>query len=419
MRPLAPYTTEMTDTTTPLESVAPVEPPPRTHYYPAPSARSEPPRHSRWPMALLAFGSGLLGALLVLGGLFLGGVFDDPEPVPNTTAAPAAVAAPPETVIVREVIAPEGAVGIASAVGQKVVPSIVTVEVGNGGATTDFLPVGSGSGVVFTEDGLILTNHHVIDDAVTSRVIFQDGRIYEATIIGSDELTDLAVLRIEATGLIPIDFGSTRDLSIGDRAIAIGNPLGLSGGASLTVGVVSAFDREVNTGDATPLFGMLQTDAPITNGSSGGALVNAEGQLIGITTAIGVSESGAEGIGFATPVEVVERISQQIIETGDVAHAFLGVSLQTNFEIQDDGAAVPTGAVVAGFALDGPSAAEDAGLQVNDVIVSWNGNMVRTINDLINGIRASAVGEEITLVVNRGGDNISFGVVLGERPEGV
>ncbi len=398
----------------PVTSVAPAE---RTHYYPATQPTVEPERRSRWPLALLAFGSGLLGALLVGGGLFAAGAFDDPEPAPTTTNAVAATA-PAQTVVVREVVTDGNGINIATAVGRKVVPSIVTIEVGAGNATTDFQGFGSGSGVVFSGDGIILTNHHVIEGGTTTRVIFQDGRIYEAEVIGSDELTDIAVLQIQAEGLTPIEFGATADLQIGDRAIAVGNPLGLEGGASLTVGVVSAFDREVNTGDTTPLFGMLQTDAPITNGSSGGALVDAEGKLIGITTAIGVSESGAEGIGFATPVEVVNRIVNQIIETGDVAHAFLGVSLTTSFTIQEDGAAVPAGAVVVGFA-DGVSAAADAGLQADDVILTWNGNDVRTINDLINGIRGSRVGESIFLEVDRGGEMLSFEVILGQRPEGV
>jgi S1-C subfamily serine protease len=412
VRPLDPFVSAGPGSSRRVEPVAPA---PRTYYYPAPETRQQPPQPRRWPMALLALSSGLIGALLVVGGLFVGGIFEEEEP-PPTTQAPAT--APAETIVVREVITPDGAEAVATAVGLKVVPSIVTVEVGTGNATSSFQGFGSGSGVVYSADGLILTNHHVVDGATTSRVIFQDGRIYEATIIGSDELTDLAVLQIEATGLTPIEIGSSDGLRIGDRAIAVGNPLGLQGGASLTVGVVSAFDREVDTGDLTPLFGMIQTDAPITNGSSGGALVDAEGKLIGITTAIGVSQSGAEGIGFATPVELVRRIASQIIETGDVTHAFLGVQLQPNFAIQEDGSALPTGAVVAGFG-EGDSAARDAGLQVDDVILSWDGNEVRTVNDLISGIRRSSVGEAVTLVVDRGGEQIEFEVILGERPEGV
>ena len=414
VRPIEPVATGFAAPPRPIE---PVDPAPRTHYYPAPQPVHESPRRqARWPLALLAFASGLIGALLVGGGLFVAGAFDD-EPAPTTTAGPVATA-PPGTVVVREVVPPADVATVASAVGRKVVPSIVTVEVGSGDPTSSFEAFGSGSGVVFRADGLILTNHHVIDGATTSRVIFQDGRIYAATIMGSDELTDLAVLQIEATDLTPIEFGSTVDLQIGDRAIAIGNPLGLDGGASLTVGVVSAFDREVVVGPQSRLFNMLQTDAPITNGSSGGALVNAEGRLIGITTAIGVSESGAEGIGFAIPVEVVNRIVKQIIDTGDVAHAFLGVQLRTSFVIQEDGAAVPNGAVVVGFA-EGVSAAEQAGLEVNDIIISWNGNDVGAQNDLINGIRASAVSEIITLTVDRDGEILTYDVELGERPEDV
>lgn len=419
VRPLEPSMSEAPTAETTDTPVRRAEP--RLPYYAARSESASPPPRKQWPLALLAVASGLLGALLVLGGLALGGIFDEDAAPPTTTVAPVAATAPPQTVIVREVVTEPESQGIATAVGQKVVPSIVTVEIGTGSATDDpFAAFGSGSGVVFSEDGLILTNHHVVvvDGAETSRVIFQDGRIYEATIIGSDELTDLAVLRIDATGLVPIELGATESLRIGDRAIAVGNPLGLRGGASLTVGVVSAFDREVNTGDDTPLFGMLQTDAPITNGSSGGALVDAAGRLIGITTAIGVSQAGAEGIGFATPVEVVRRIADQIIETGDVAHAFLGVQLRTNFEIQPDGSAFPTGAHVTAFA-EGPSAAEEAGLEVDDVIVAWNDNEVRTMNDLINGIRRAEVGETITLDVRRGSEFLSISVMLGERPEGV
>ncbi len=416
-RPVEPVTAGFASAPRP---VAPVEPAPRTHYYPAPPPVQESRRPARWPLALVALAAGLIGALLVGGGLFMAGALDDPPP--TTTSAPAATA-PPGTVIVREVIPPADLATVASAVGRKVVPSIVTVEVGTGDATSsDFRAFGSGSGVVFREDGLILTNHHVIDGAATgattSRVIFQDGRIYSATIMGSDQLTDLAVLQIQATNLVPIEFGSTVDLEIGDRAIAVGNPLGLEGGASLTVGVVSAFGRDVAVGSTNRLFNMLQTDAPITNGSSGGALVDAEGKLIGITTAIGVSEAGAEGIGFATPVEVVNRIAQQIIETGNVAHAFLGVQLRTSFEIQEDGAAVPNGAVVVGF-TEGESAAEQAGLEVNDIIIGWDGNEVGAQNDLINGIRSAGVGDTITLRVNREGQILSFDVLLGERPEGV
>jgi len=306
----------------------------------------------------------------------------------------------------------------ASAVGLKVVPSIVTVQVGADNAAGSFQGVGSGSGVVLDTSGSIATNHHVVDGAETVRVIFQDGRIYDAEVVGTDQLTDLAVIRIDGDGLTPIDVGSTRGLVIGDAAIAVGNPLGLTGGASLTVGVVSAFGREVQVGPAPTdrLFGMLQTDAPITNGSSGGALVDGEGRLIGITTAIGVSEAGAEGIGFAIPVELVVRITSELIERGDVRHAFLGVSLRDFLENQG-AAQIPAGAVIA--TLEPEASAEAFGLEVGDRIIAIDDTEIMTTQDVINTLRLYRVGDSATVRAIRDGVTITFDVELGERPEGI
>jgi S1-C subfamily serine protease len=179
----------------------------------------------------------------------------------------------------------------------------VTVEVSNVNSG-DFVADASGSGVVIDASGTIVTNQHVVDGALRYQVLFADGRTYTATLIGEDALTDLAVLKVETTGLTPIALGSSRAMSIGDLTIAVGSPLA-EGGPSVTVGVLSAFDRRVRTSDDSELFGLLQTDAPITRGSSGGALVDGEGRLIGITSAIAVSDVGAEGLGFAIPVEMV------------------------------------------------------------------------------------------------------------------
>ena len=357
---------------------------------------------------MLAAASGLLGAAILAIVLSVAGVLDDdPEPI----------TAPGSTVVeVREIITPaDNGAPPASSVAQKVVPSIVTVEVGNGGDAIEFNAFGSGSGVVLTADGLIATNHHVITESNRIRVIFQDGRVYSAELVGSDALTDLAVLVIDAKGLIPIEIGDTSALSIGDTAIAVGNPLGLRGGASLTVGVLSAFNREVDVGPNDTLFGMLQTDAPITQGSSGGALVDERGQLIGITTAIGVSSAGAEGIGFAIPVELVQRITDEIIATGGVRHAFLGIQLQELLETQPDGARIPVGTEITGFAGE-PSAAQEAGLEIGDVIVRFDGKTVRTREDLIIGIRQYRVGDEIEIEAIRDGERMTIALTLGERP---
>jgi putative serine protease PepD len=378
-----------------------------------------PPEARRKPgFGFLAIVAGIVGSLLTLGVVAVMGEFADDATVATTTPETTVVATPDTVVQIREIITEGDDSGVAKAVAAKVVPSIVTVEIGSASSDGGFSAFGSGSGVVLTADGLIATNHHVIEDSDDTRVVFQNGRIYEATVVGSDRLTDLAVLRISATDLIPIALGATEGLAIGDRAIAVGNPLGLRGGASLTVGVVSAFDREVQVGVEDVLVGMLQTDAPITQGSSGGALVDREGRLIGITSAIGVSEAGAEGIGFAIPVELVERITSEIIELGEVRHAFLGVSLDDSFTMLDDGSIMPDGALITDFAGAG-LAAEIAGLEPGDVVVRYDGTAVETRDDLIIGIRQYRVGETVELEVRRDDASVIVAIVLGERPTDV
>lgn len=324
----------------------------------------------------------------------------------------------PERVIERieTQIVPTRAEGLptAAAVARRVLPSIVTVEVGAGQAGS-FLADGSGSGVVVdAEQGLLVTNQHVVDGAGTVRVVFADGRGYDAEIVGEDALTDLAVIRIDAEGLTAVELGSAVGLEIGDTAIAIGSPLGLEGGPSVTVGVVSAFDRRVQT-NGSELFGMLQTDAPITRGSSGGALVDTEGRLIGITTAIGVSDVGAEGLGFAIPVEMVTRITDELVETGTVQHAFLGIQGSTFFSDQPDGATVPAGVVVA-MVIDG-SAAQMAGIEAGDVIHLFDGTPVTTMEKLVVDLRFYRVGDVVGVEVDRGGETRSIDVTLLVRPE--
>jgi putative serine protease PepD len=364
------------------------------------------PARSVWLAPLLG---GVVGAGLLAGILWAGGVFDEKTTVDPNTGQPVAI---------REVVT-EGDQTSATAVARKVVPSIVTVDVGST-VEDSFLPFASGSGVVLSSDGLVITNHHVVEDADRVQVIFDDGRIYEAEIVGSDRRTDLAVLRIDTTGLTPIEIGSTETAEIGQVAIAIGSPLGLDGGSSLTVGVISAFGRQVRTGPEPEdtLFDMLQTDAPITEGSSGGALVDGEGRLLGITSAIGVSSAGAEGIGFAIPIELVTRITDEIIETGAVAHPFLGVRLDNAFEQTSDGAFVPSGALVTDFAID-LSAAEQAGIEPGDLVTSYNGLTVTTPDDLISGLRRLRVGDVVTLSIVRGSEQLEIDVVPSVRPDDI
>ncbi len=366
-----------------------------------------------------ALAAGVLGSLITLGALTATGTFSDTETATSTTIATAApTAATPQPQVTNNIINDVGSAVNPTAVALKVIPSIVTVSVfqqGTGDNTAP-VPTGSGSGVVISKDGYIVTNHHVVADATDFEVIFEDGRVYTAQLIGSDELTDIAVLQISSDDLVPIETGSSEDLALGDPAIAVGNPLGQDGGASVSSGIVSAFDRRVDFGNGSSLFGMIQTDAAINSGSSGGALVNAEGKLIGITSAIGVSTAGPEGIGYAIPVELVKRVTDEIIETGDVVHPFLGVTIGTYVDEAPDGAIVPAGADVQ--TIEGTdSAAGQAGLQPGDIIIRIGNKPISNQTDLILAVRLYRVGDEVEFEALRNDESMTFNVVMGQRPE--
>jgi putative serine protease PepD len=369
-----------------------------------PPVRQPPTSPGRfWRTAGIVASSALIGAASASAVFLLGS--DDP-------VAPANVIERVET----QIVTATASATPAAAVAQRVLPSIVTVEIGlMDGA--DFIATGSGSGVVIDATGVLVTNEHVVGGAAVVRAVFADGRSYEATVVGSDALTDLAVITIDALGLTAVELGSSIDMSIGDSAIAIGSPLGLAGGPSVTVGVLSAFDRRVQVAADTELFGLLQTDAPITRGSSGGALVDSEGRLIGITSAIGVSDVGAEGLGFAVPVEMMSRITQDILEFGVARHAFLGITGATHFEVELDGAVAPAGVAV-GSVIEG-TAADSAGLQVGDIIESVDGQSVATMDGLVVRLRFYRVGDVASLLISRDGAGSVLQLELLERPEGV
>ena len=368
----------------------------------APRRRQPAPRFF-WRSVGVVVASALVGAASASAVFLLRG---------DTAPSPSAVVERVET----QIITTEFSAAPAAAVALKVLPSIVTVEIGIiDGA--DFIVTGSGSGVVIDVDGTLVTNEHVVGGAAAVRVVFADGRSYDAEVIGTDSLTDLAVITIDALGLTAIELGTSVDMAIGDPAIAIGSPLGLAGGPSVTVGVLSAFDRRVQVAGDVELFGMLQTDAPITRGSSGGALVDSKGRLIGITSAIGVSDVGAEGLGFAIPVEMMTRITQDILEFGGARHAFLGITGSTHFEIEIDGAVAPAGVAVASVIED--TAADAAGLLVGDIIESVDGQQVTTMNGLVVRLRFYRVGDVAKLQILRNGEIVLLDMELLERPEGV
>lgn len=332
-----------------------------------------------------------------------------------TTSPPAQAVAATGQSQVQTALAQQTPVGTeldARAVGESVIPSVVTVQIQGTAFDGSATPVGSGSGVIYDTAGHIITNNHVAEAGSSYEVVLSDGRVYPAEVVGTDATTDLAVLQITADNLHPISVGSSDNLSVGDPAVAVGSPLGLDGGPSLTVGVISAFGRTVDTSASTSLYGMLQTDAPIISGSSGGALVNSDGALVGITTAVGVSPVGAEGIGFATPAEIVTRVADEIIANGSATDPYLGVSIAPAMEDTADGGSAPVG-VELGKVVSG-MAADDAGLQVGDVISAINNVDVRSNSDLVGQLRRYSAGDTVQMTLHNGR---TVDVTLGQRPD--
>ncbi len=353
---------------------------------------SEPPRRRKGGWIAVVAVALVVGAL---SGASAAVLIDDEPAAPVVIEVPVAA----EPVSPSDTGAPTILGVDPAAVGATVIPSIVTVQVGST-QNGEFVATRSGSGVVF-DPSHIITNHHVIDGATAVKVVLSDGRVYDAEIVGSDPITDVGVLELETTDLVPLALGAADTLTVGMPAIAVGSPLGLDGGPSLSVGVISALGREVQTGPEVVLFGMIQTDAPITNGSSGGALVDSNGKLIGITTAIGASQLGIEGIGFATPIEIVERVANEIIDTGSASHALLGILGSTSYESIADSGVMPVGVTVE--EVTESSSAAVAGIAVGQVITSVDGVPVRTMDELITALRHYSAGETVTVQLTDGG----------------
>lgn len=290
------------------------------------------------------------------------------------------------------------------------VVEIQTESVTNGSNPfQQYVSSGAGSGVILTQDGYIVTNHHVIEDANSITVRTRSGDEYNASLVGSDEQSDLAVLKIDATGLTPAVLGDSTTLEVGDLAIAIGNPLGELGG-SVTSGIISALDREMTIDGQT--MTLLQTDAAVNPGNSGGGLFNANGDLIGIVNAKSSGEN-VEGIGFAIPISTATDIIDELIANGEVtSRPTLGVSL---YNVEDEMTASQLGVDSTGVYIvqivDG-GAADNAGLRSGDRIVSVDGSEVSSASDVRAALNKHKIGESISITVERNGQTRDFDVAL-------
>ncbi|MGH7995397.1 MAG: DegQ family serine endoprotease [Opitutaceae bacterium] len=272
---------------------------------------------------------------------------------------------------------------------------------------------GLGSGVIVSSNGYIVTNNHVVDGAKDVTVTLADGRQFKARVIGRDPETDVAVIKIDAHHLPAITFAPSKDVEVGDRVLAIGNPFGI--GETVTTGIVSATGRHA-AGLKLDYEDFIQTDAAINPGNSGGALVDADGRLIGINTAILSKTGGFQGVGFAVPSDLVKSVADSLVATGRVDRGYLGVSVQdlTTTLADSFGISGKTGALVSDVRADSPAAR--AGLKSGDVIVGMNGAPVEGASQLSLAVAEAGPGAHLTLQVEREGKSRTIDVTTIEKP---
>ena len=375
----------------------------------------------------------LITSILIISGLYFLGFFEEvaiPEQKTITIT---------ETIKEKELVIPRVDSSEIVTIAEIATQTIVQLLIGFQNEDGEFISQGGGSGVVLSEDGLIITNHHVIDMeneildgladdtsvATEVRVVFEDGRMYGAEVIGSDKLTDVGLIKIGAQGLSPIVVGKSSKLVVGDLAVAIGHPLTLGAEPTVTTGIISALNRRLDVGGdleaPVTLFGLIQTDAPITRGSSGGALLNKRGELIGITTAIATADVGAEGLGFAIPIDLALSVVEDLVNEGMVLHSFLGILGSQNFDVAEDGARIFAGVKIE--ELYGPAndvyAIGKAGALPGDIIKSLDGRELRTLNQLITMLRSKRAGEEVKIEILRDGEIIILMFDLDLRPSDI
>lgn len=302
--------------------------------------------------------------------------------------------------------------GSVADIAQRVLPSVVSISAESSSGS------GTGTGFVIDSTGYILTNNHVIADAAADggdiEVQLNDGTILQATIIGRDSSYDLAVLKVNQTGLTALTFGNSDDVAVGDSVIAIGSPLGLSG--TVTLGIVSAKDRAVTAGESagdSSFINAIQTDAAINPGNSGGPLVNSAGAVIGVNSAIATlgssslsSQSGSIGLGFAIPINQARKTAEQLIKNGKATYPVVGVSVDMQYA--GDGAKIAdtSNAILPG----GP--ASKAGLRAGDLIVKFDGRTITTPEELIVAIRSKNVGDKVVVEYKRAGKPYSTTLTL-------
>ena len=321
------------------------------------------------------------------------------------------------TTLVREVTATGGTTAVSAgslSIGQvaeraraSVVEITVTTSATAGPMGESGTAEAQGSGFVYDTSGHVVTNAHVVDGAQSVRVTFSNGKSYDATVVGTDASTDLAVLKVDAPSalLVPLSLGDSSEVAVGDTVVAIGSPFGLEN--SVTAGIVSALGRSMEAPNGYTINGSIQTDAAINHGNSGGPLLDLDGKVIGVNAQIASESGGNDGVGFAIPSNTVGSIAEQLIADGTVEHAYLGVSVT---EPSVDLAGVEVAEVRSG------SPAAVAGFAVGDVVTAIDGHAVSTPQDLRTAVDAKQPGDRVIVDYLRNGAQRTATVTLGKRP---
>lgn len=313
----------------------------------------------------------------------------------------------------------------------KILPSIVGIKIEYNVNTTSFFgransstATASGSGIIISEDGYILTNNHVVSSSSSESSsyyqiseatkvtvsLFNDETEYEAQIVGQDEQTDLAVIKIDKTGLTKAEFADSDNVKVGEFAMAVGNPVNMT--STVTTGIVSAVNREITDSDGKT-YKCIQTDAAINSGNSGGALVNSDGNVIGINT-LKLSGTGIEGIGFAIPINSTTDVTSQLIQYSKVKRPYIGISGMDLDETTAKKYNLVVGVYVK--SVEDFSAAEKSGLKSGDVIIEVDGKSIKTMDELNEIKNSHQIGDEIKLKINRDGNEKEITLTLGEQP---
>lgn len=373
---------------------------------PQPPQPPQPPRSPKKRGALGHFFAGLVGGLLgacaLTAILVLTGVFGNSSR--TLTGRVRSGATNGQSITIN---ASQEDATVAEAVATKCLPSVVSITGETSGGTV------LGSGVLLDKDGNIITNNHVVEGTADLSVDIE-GTTYDATLVGSDSSSDIAVIKADLKGasVTPIEIGDSDQLVVGDWVMTIGSPFGLD--QSVSTGIVSALYRStlLSSSSGTTIYAnLIQIDAAINQGNSGGALVNDEGKLVGINTLLESTSGDFSGIGFAIPGNYAVNIANKIIAGEKVTHAYIGLSMLTVNEQNSSGLAVDEGAYVAEVVSDGP--AEQAGIKQGDIVVAVDGEKISSADGVIIAIRSHEEGDIVSVTVNRDGTEKSFDVTLG------